>query len=66
MFHVWKKPGYIPKEDILKELQQIDDLLTQLEQEGVQLETRLRRCEEGERSARRWRKARLHGRVCVG
>lgn len=51
MFHVQKKPDYIPKEDILKELQQIDDNLNKLEKEGVQLELRLRRCEEGEGSA---------------
>ncbi|XP_040892783.1 protein-methionine sulfoxide oxidase mical2b isoform X2 [Toxotes jaculatrix] len=40
------KPGYIPKEDIVKELQEIEDNLNELEKRGVELEMKLRRSEE--------------------
>ncbi|KAM4604345.1 MICAL-like protein 2 isoform 2-T2 [Polymixia lowei] len=40
------KPGYIPKEKIMEELQEIEDSLNDLEKRGVDLETRLRRSEE--------------------
>ncbi|KAL1005156.1 hypothetical protein UPYG_G00055310 [Umbra pygmaea] len=40
------KPDYIPKEDILRELQDIENSVTELERTGVELEKKLRRCEE--------------------
>ncbi|KAM9315250.1 protein-methionine sulfoxide oxidase mical2b [Pholidichthys leucotaenia] len=40
------KPDYIPKEEIMKELQEIEDSLNELEKRGVELEKRLRRSEE--------------------
>nr|XP_046228291.1 protein-methionine sulfoxide oxidase mical2b isoform X2 [Scatophagus argus] len=40
------KPDYICKDDILKELQEIEDNLNALEKRGVELEMRLRSCEE--------------------
>ncbi|XP_061736349.1 MICAL-like protein 2 isoform X2 [Nerophis ophidion] len=43
------KPNFIPKEAILKELQEIEDNINQLEKRGVVLETKLRHSEdEGE------------------
>ncbi|XP_068607339.1 protein-methionine sulfoxide oxidase mical2b [Brachionichthys hirsutus] len=40
------KPDYIRKEDILKELQDIENSLTELENKGVELEAKLRRCDD--------------------
>lgn len=40
------KPDYIHKDDILKELQQIEDNLNELEKRGVELEMKLRSSEE--------------------
>ncbi|XP_036949298.1 protein-methionine sulfoxide oxidase mical2b isoform X2 [Acanthopagrus latus] len=40
------KPDYIHKDDIMKELQDIEDNLNELEKRGVELEMRLRGCEE--------------------
>ncbi|XP_048870195.1 MICAL-like protein 2 isoform X2 [Brienomyrus brachyistius] len=42
------KSDYIPKEEILKELEEIENNLNELEKNGVELEKRLRRCEEAE------------------
>ncbi|XP_072531033.1 MICAL-like protein 2a isoform X2 [Salminus brasiliensis] len=41
------KPHHIPMEQITKELQEIEDSLSDLEKEGIDLERRLRSCEEG-------------------
>ncbi|XP_042369788.1 mucin-5AC-like, partial [Plectropomus leopardus] len=40
------KPDYIHKDAILKELKEIDDSLNEWEKRGVELEVRLRSCEE--------------------
>ncbi|XP_043971580.1 MICAL-like protein 2 [Gambusia affinis] len=40
------KPGYIPKEDIVRELKEIEENLNELERRGVELELRLRKSEE--------------------
>ncbi|KAM7419696.1 hypothetical protein PAMA_016671 [Pampus argenteus] len=40
------KPDYIPKDDILKELQEIEDNVNELEKRGVELELKLRSSEE--------------------
>lgn len=45
------KPDYIRREDIMKELQEIEHNLNELEKRGVELEVKLRTCEEGERNA---------------
>lgn len=45
------KPDYIPKEDIAKELEEIEHNLNELEKRGVDLEVKLRKCEEGEMHA---------------
>ncbi|XP_016360347.1 MICAL-like protein 2 isoform X1 [Sinocyclocheilus anshuiensis] len=47
--HKLHKPGYIPKEDIQKELKEIEKNMNELEKRGVELEKQLRQCdEEGE------------------
>lgn len=43
-----KTEDYICREDILTELQDIEDNLNEWEKRGVELEVRLRTCEEGE------------------
>uniref|UniRef100_A0A3Q2QY48 Mical-like 2b n=1 Tax=Fundulus heteroclitus TaxID=8078 RepID=A0A3Q2QY48_FUNHE len=40
------KPGYIPKEDIMRELKEIEENLNELERKGVELELKLREREE--------------------
>ncbi|XP_076004017.1 protein-methionine sulfoxide oxidase mical2b isoform X2 [Genypterus blacodes] len=40
------KPDFIPKDDIIKELKQIEDNLNELEKRGVELEVKLRHSEE--------------------
>ncbi|XP_060754554.1 protein-methionine sulfoxide oxidase mical2b [Neoarius graeffei] len=40
------KPDYIPRDEILKELKEIEVKLNELEKKGVELEKRLRQCEE--------------------
>lgn len=42
------KPDYIPRDEILRELKEIETRLNELEQKGVDLEKQLRQCEEGE------------------
>lgn len=43
------KPGYIPKEEIQKQLKEIEMNMSELEKRGVELEKQLRQCdEEGE------------------
>ncbi|RXN06423.1 MICAL 2 [Labeo rohita] len=47
--HKLQKPGYIPKEEIQKELKEIEMNMNELEKRGVELEKQLRECdEEGE------------------
>ncbi|XP_062866937.1 protein-methionine sulfoxide oxidase mical2b [Trichomycterus rosablanca] len=41
-------PDYIPREEILQELKEIERNLDELEKQGVELEKRLRQCEEAE------------------
>eukprot|EP00064_Thunnus_orientalis_P017798 superscaffoldBa00003880_g17884 len=45
-FRHMHKQDYIPKEDIIKELQEIEDNLNELEKRGVELEMKLRSSEE--------------------
>ncbi|XP_036399400.1 protein-methionine sulfoxide oxidase mical2b isoform X2 [Megalops cyprinoides] len=40
------KPDYIPKEDILKELKDIENNLNDLEKKGIEMEKQLRLCEQ--------------------
>ena len=42
------KANYIPQEEILRELQQIEDSLNELERTGIDLELKLRTSEESE------------------
>jgi len=42
------KPDHILKEDIIRELQDIEDNLNEWEKRGVELEVKLRSSEEGE------------------
>nr|XP_021326750.1 MICAL-like protein 2 [Danio rerio] len=44
--HKSHKPGYIPKEDIQKELKEIEMNMNELEKKGVELEKQLRQCDE--------------------
>ncbi|XP_059409616.1 protein-methionine sulfoxide oxidase mical2b [Carassius carassius] len=44
--HKLQKPGYIPKEDIQKELKEIEMNMNELEKRGVELEKQLRQCDE--------------------
>lgn len=44
--HKSHKPGYIPKEDIQKELKEIEVNMNELEKKGVELEKQLRQCDE--------------------
>lgn len=48
MQHLQTKPGYIPKEDIIRELKEIEENVNELERRGVELELKLRQSEEGE------------------
>uniref|UniRef100_A0A1A8PC86 MICAL-like 2 n=2 Tax=Nothobranchius rachovii TaxID=451742 RepID=A0A1A8PC86_9TELE len=41
-----KKAGYIPREEIIRELGEIENNLNKVEKRGVELEVKLRQCEE--------------------
>lgn len=47
VLYVQPKADYIRKEDILTELQKIEDDLFEWEKRGVELEVKLRTCEQG-------------------